>query len=124
MAAPDATASAAARLPAALAAWGAPGFARALCDELRERDLLFAPLQRAMAHGSHALIDHAVLMVLRSRDDADAIELDAGVSYSSISPGCGCQDDPTPMSELPEYAVLRIRSARAQAEASVRLIED
>lgn len=111
-------------LHSALSAWGCADFPRVLRDDLLGNDALFDPLQRAMAHGSHALVEEATLMVLRTADDGLGLQIDAAVSYASIIPGCACEADPTPMSELPEFATLRIRIDRATAEATVQLLAD
>ena len=111
-------------LAAALQAWGDDDFARRLRDALLAADALFAPLQRAITRGSHALVEHAELLVLRSAERDGVLQLDAGVVYASITPGCACEGDPTPMSELPEYATLRIRIDRASAAATVELLAD
>ena len=108
----------------ALQAWGRDDFAALLRDALLAGDALFGPLQKAMAHGSHALVEQAAVMLLRSHDGAEALEVDVGVAYASISPGCACEGDPTPMSELPEYATLRVRIDRASASATVMLLPD
>ncbi|OIQ80353.1 hypothetical protein GALL_378970 [mine drainage metagenome] len=113
-----------AALAAALQAWGDDDFARRLRDALLAGDALFAPLQRAITRGSHALVEHAELLVLRSTEHDGVLQLDAGVVYASITPGCACEGDPTPMSELPEYATLRIRIDRASAAATVELLAD
>ena len=119
---PETAASAA--LADALRAWGSAGFARQLRDALLAADALFAPLQRAITRGSHAQVEHAELLVLRSAEHDGVLQLDAGVVYASITSGCACEGDPTPMSELPEYATLRIRIDRASARATVALLDD
>lgn len=110
-------------LRSTLAAWGQADLPRVLRDELAAQDALFAPLQRAMAHGSHALVDDATLMVLRTTEHPEALLIDAGVAYTSITPGCACEADPTPMSELPEYATLRVRIDRRSAGAEIEALE-
>ncbi|MBU6513996.1 MAG: hypothetical protein KGJ03_12620 [Betaproteobacteria bacterium] len=108
----------------ALQAWGRADFAPLLRDALLAEDALFGPLQKAMAHGSHALVDQATLMLLRGHESAEALEVELGVGYASISPGCACEGDPTPMSELPEYATLRVRIDRASGSATVTPVLD
>ncbi len=108
----------------ALNAWGRADFAHLLRDALLAEDALFDPLQEAMAHGSHALAEQATLVLLRGSDTPGALEVDVGVVYASISPGCACEGDPTPMSELPEYATLRVRIDRTSGDATVMLLPD
>ncbi len=108
-----------AEMLAALNAWGRTDFAPLLRDALLVEDALFAPLQKAMLHGSQALVEQASLMLLRSQDTAEALDLEVGVNYASITPGCACEGDPTPMSEWPEYATLRVRIDRVTGSAMV-----
>jgi len=111
-------------LPATRAAWAQPGLAAVVLDELRQQNALAQPLQRGLAHGSHALLDDVSLMVLQRRELADRLQLKAGLSYSSIIPGCACEADPTPMSELAEYVEVQIDIRKADASASLRLLGD
>ena len=108
---------------AVLEAWGQPPFAQLLQDALVRGDALFGPLQRGMAHGSHALIEDARFMLLRTHADDAVLDVDVGVSYASIAPGCACEADPTPMAEIPEFARLRIRIDRTSASARVDLLD-
>lgn len=108
---------------AVLEAWGRPEFAQLVHDALIRGDALFGPLQRGMAHGSHALIENARLMLLRAQADEEALDIDVGVSYASITPGCACEADPTPMAEIPEFVRLRIRINRISASARVDLLD-
>jgi hypothetical protein len=63
-------------------------------------------------------------MLLRGHETAEALEVELGVGYTSISPDCACEGDPTPMSELPEYATLRVRIDRASGSATVTPVPD
>lgn len=112
------------RLPSTLDAWGREDFTQVLRDELLRCDALFAPLQRALAHGSHALVERAQLMLLRGVEQDGVLQFEVGASYASITPGCACEADPTPMSELVEFATLRIRIERAGADACVQLLDN
>ncbi|MGE0073488.1 MAG: hypothetical protein AB7S55_10580 [Thiomonas sp.] len=111
-------------LPATRAAWTQPKLAAVVLDELRQQNALALPLQRGLAHGSHALLDAVSLMVLQRHELADRLRLKAGLSYSSIIPGCACEADPTPMSELAEYVELQIDISKADASASLKLLDD
>ncbi len=108
----------------ALNAWGRADFARLLRDALASEDALFDPLQKAMARGSHALVEDATLILLRASDATGFLEVDVGVVYASITPGCACEGDPTPMSALPEYATLRVRIDRSSGDAAVMVLPD
>lgn len=109
-------------LPAACAAWTRPDFQAVLLDELKQSGALVRPLQQGIARGSHALADDVCLMVLQRSETAEDLRIRAGVSYFSIIPGCACEADPTPMSEMPEYVELLIDIRRADASAQVQLL--
>ena len=111
-------------LPATCAAWTQPNFQSVLLAELRQSDALVLALQRGIARGSHALTDNVSLMVLRRNESADSLRVKAGLSYFSIIPGCACEADPTPMSELPEYVELQIDIQRANGTATLHLLEE
>lgn len=111
-------------LCAARAAWAQPDFQAVLLAELQREGALVQPLQRAMARGSHALTDDVGLMVLQRSESADSLRVKVGLSYFSIEPGCACEADPTPMSELPEYAEMLVEIRRADGAATLQLLGD
>ncbi|MGC8508756.1 MAG: hypothetical protein ACP5GC_04220 [Thiomonas sp.] len=112
------------RLPAACAAWTQPDFQAVLLAELQQAGALVRPLQQGIARGSHALTDDVCLMVLQRNETAEHLQIRAGLSYFSIIPGCACEADPTPMSEVPEYVELQIDIHRADAATSLQLLAD
>jgi hypothetical protein len=111
-------------LPATLLAWGRPDFAQTLQDELLRSDALVTPLQQGLERGSYALQDDVRLLLLHAADNAAGLKLKTGICYTSIVPGCACEGDPTPMSELPEYVELLIAIDRASGRAEIALIDD
>ena len=111
-------------LPAAHAAWSQPDFGAVLLAELQQADALQRPLQQGLSRGSHALCDDVALMVLQRSEQADVLQVKTGLSYFSIIPGCACEADPTPMSELPEYVELRITIRRTDGVATVDLLDE
>lgn len=111
-------------LSAACAAWAQPDFQSVLLAELQRSGALARPLQQGIIRGSHALTDDVCLMVLQRDESADSLQLKAGLSYFSIIPGCACEADPTPMSELPEYVELHISIRRADCVATLELLDD
>lgn len=110
-------------LPAACAAWARPDFQSVLLAELQQSGALVRPLQQSITRGSHALTDDVCLMVLQRDESADSLRVKAGLSYYSIIPGCACEADPTPMSELPEYAELLIDIQRADGAATLEILQ-
>lgn len=110
-------------LSATLNAWSRQDLARILQAELQEADALHAPLQRGLARGSFALVDSAQLLVLQRVEEAGLLHVKAAVCYRSIIPGCACEGDPTPMSELPEYVELSIAIDPQDARATITLLD-
>lgn len=110
-------------LPQTLAAWSDESLANTALRELDANNLLARLLQRGLQRGNIALLDNVSARVLRAHQHSDAYHLRLGVSYCSLITGCACSDDPTPLSELPEYVELDIHLT-ADAQASVTLCED
>ncbi|WP_414041180.1 hypothetical protein ACJU26_03610 [Acidithiobacillus sp. M4-SHS-6] len=102
--------------------WGQPEFLDLLCTELLAQDVLFAPLQSALEHGSYALLDNVALMALNHYENAQSLSMDLGVSYTSTIPGCACQGDPAPESELPEYTVLHLHIMRKTGTFTLQVL--
>ncbi|CDW94333.1 MULTISPECIES: hypothetical protein [Thiomonas] len=111
-------------LPAAHSAWTQPNFGAVLLAELQQTGALIDPLQQGIRRGSHALTDDVSLMVLQRSEGDDDLRVKAGLSYFSIIPGCACEADPTPMSELPEYVELRVAIRRTDSAATLELLDD
>ena len=111
-------------LPLSRAAWSQPDFGDVLLNELRQTGALTGPLQQGLSRGSHALTDDVALLVLQRGEQSDALQVKAGLSYFSIIPGCACEADPTPMSELPEYVELRIAIRQSDDVATLALLDD
>ncbi len=105
-----------------LRAWGQSEFLYLLRADLLAQDVLFAPLQSALEHGSYALLDDVTLMELNRRENNQLLCMDLGVSYASTIPGCACQGDPAPETKLPEYTVLRIQIDRVSAIFSLQVL--
>ncbi|MDD4887730.1 MAG: hypothetical protein PHO64_12540 [Thiomonas sp.] len=110
------------KLCASRAAWAQPDFQSVLLAELQQSGALVRPLQQSITRGSHALTDDVCLMVLQRGESADSLQVKAGLSYFSIIPGCACEADPTPMSELPEYVELQIDIQCSDGAATLRLL--
>ncbi|MDD3608520.1 MAG: hypothetical protein PHI49_02060 [Halothiobacillaceae bacterium] len=66
-------------------------------------------LQRAITHGNVALLESYQLAVLARDERDDTCCLQLGVHYSSLITGCSCIDDPSPLSELPEYLRIQLQ---------------
>ncbi|MEW6446342.1 MAG: hypothetical protein ACOZAQ_08295 [Pseudomonadota bacterium] len=112
------------KLDSSLAALNAPDFPLILLDELNRQDALSRPLQQGLTYGSVALLDKVKLGVLERREDERAVRIRIAAYYASLITGCNCIDDPSPLSELPEYAELSVEIDRVSGAASVALAKD
>jgi hypothetical protein len=112
------------RLPESLAAWGTPEFEAVLKQEIAALDAGLLPLQQGLALSSRVTERPIQAMILGSGEAAGRIRVKAGIFYTGIIAGCSCTDDPTPMSELNEYCLLRFDIDPATAEATVTLLEE
>jgi hypothetical protein len=85
-------------LPNSVAAYGSDHFNTVFSNELAALGLEL-PLQQGLTCGSYASADKLRVIILSTTENADRIEVDAGLFYTSTIPGCNCADDPTPDEE-------------------------
>lgn len=111
-------------LPRSLRAWGSTTFEATLKQELAESGADFLPLQQGLSSGSTSLDTDLEIMILRVAETPHAIQVRAGIFYSSIVSGCSCADDPTPIDENREYCVVELEIDRENGEARAVLAED
>ncbi|MEW6765485.1 MAG: hypothetical protein AB1344_06840 [Pseudomonadota bacterium] len=111
-------------LSASLNTLDAPDFNRVLLDDLMRQGALARPLQQGLRYGSVALLEDVKLGIFECEMSDAALRIKVGVYYSSIITGCNCIDDPSPLSEMPEYVELFIDIDRATAGARVSLAPD
>ena len=82
------------------------------------------PLQQGLVTGSVAMSDTLSATILSATEEAGFIRVKAGLFYSGIIAGCSCADDPTPVSEHPEYCEVQLDINKTTAEATVTLATD
>lgn len=111
------------RLPESLTHWGRGDFAEAFKREVLELDPLLLPLQEGLARSDHALTDDIEVILLGHRENADTIEVKAGIFYKGVIAGCSCADDPTPVDEITEYCEVRFLIDRCDATTRVELLQ-
>ncbi len=107
-----------------LNAWGTSGFREVLKQEIELLNPDQLPLQQWLSAGNYALGDKFSVMVLDTTEDENFIHARAGIFYNSIIGGCACADDPTPVSELNEYCVVRLDIDKKTAETTIALLTD
>lgn len=93
-------------LPGIIKALGSPDFKAVVKQEIEHLDAVLLPLQQGLAHSSYVYGDDFTAIILNINEPDDAIEVKAGIFYKGVAAGCGCDDDPTPISEQNEYCEL------------------
>ncbi|MEQ1592802.1 MAG: hypothetical protein ABL892_10485 [Thiobacillaceae bacterium] len=111
------------RLPHSLSAWGTPVFQNIFKHEAGQIETRLLPLQQALSVSSHVADSGFSVMVLSVSDDADFIRVKAGILYAGIIAGCSCADDPTPISEQPEYCEVLFSIDKQTAEVTLLIVE-
>lgn len=81
------------------------------------------PLLQAMAHGSQIAAAEICVMLLTSVEVESLIQVRAGIFFSSVTAGCSCADDPTPLNEIDEYCELQFDIDKTSAITRVLLLE-
>ncbi len=110
------------RLEKALQAWGTPDFEPILRQEIAQ-NVSQLPLQQGLSAGnyvSEAPITVAIDSIIEMQEE---IRIKAGIFYQSVTGGCSCADDPTPVSEINEYCQVRLDIDKTGAATSIRLAE-
>jgi hypothetical protein len=92
-------------------------------DEIEQMDAALLPLQQALSVSSHVADSGFSVMVLSISDDDDFIRVKAAILYAGIIAGCSCADDPTPISEQPEYCEVLFAIDKQTAEAILSMAE-
>ena len=107
-------------LTRSLKAFNTPGFAAVLRGELAALGPDVLGLQQALTAGSAAQPEGIGIMILRHLETPGAIEVRAGVFFTSVLGGCACTDDPTPLTENAEYCEIDIRIDRRTGRARLQ----
>jgi hypothetical protein len=112
------------RLTEALNAWGTPGFAEVLKNEVARLDAGQLPLQQGLSAASYVVDGKFDVMIIGVSEEDGFIRVKAGVFYAGIIAGCSCADDPTPVDELSEYCEVRLDIDKKTAETTVALLTE
>lgn len=107
-----------------LSTWGTPAFKDTLKKEIEQLGADQLPLQQGLSTGNYVSGDKFSVMILGATEDENFIHTRAGIFYNSIVGGCACADDPTPVSELNEYCVVRLDIDKKTAETTITLQTD
>ena len=111
------------RLPQVIAAQGTPDFESVFKQSMAALGGVL-PLQTGLTAGSYALEKPLEVMLIRSSETDDAIEVKAGIFYESLTPGCACAGDPTVESEQNEHITVLVTIDKYSAEATFQLLDE
>lgn len=109
------------KLSKALSAWQSSTFKGILKDEIEQLDAETLPLQQGLTQGDYAVGDNFSTMIISASETPNCIRVKAGVFYTSITAGCSCADDPTPIAEFSEYCEVQFDIDRITAHTQVSL---
>ena len=107
------------QLPHSARAWSSDAFAGTLKGEIENLAAGTLPLDKGVSSGGRVDDSRITAIVLRSRDDGEAIQAEVGIFFDEIIGGCSCGDDPQPQNA---YCELRVRIDKATGEAVFALI--
>jgi len=112
------------RLEKTVAAWQTPAFEEAFKREVAQLGIERLPLQQALSQGSYASDKDLKVLVIKTVDRQENIQVKAGIFYTGILPGCACTDDPAPENEYTEYCEVLFTIDLQTAETTVSLFTD
>jgi len=110
-------------LPESLNAWHSDAFKQTLKDEICSLNPDLLPLQEGLQHSSYAIADNLAVMIIKTEENRDTLQIKIGLFYSGVIAGCNCADDPTPVDEITEYCDALISINKQTAEATICLVE-
>ena len=112
------------RLTRAIQAWGTPQFEAILKQEIEALDATQLPLQQGLSVSSVVVDTKPTVMILKVTETAQALLAKVGIFYAGMVAGCNCADDPTPLSENPEYCVVLVRIDKHTADTAITLLSE
>jgi len=80
------------------------------------------PLQEGLTQGSSVSTSKFSAMIISDSEEADSLNVKAGIFYKSVIAGCNCADDPSPIDEQTEYCEVRFEINKETAETTVKLL--
>jgi len=80
------------------------------------------PLQQGLTQGSSIGESKFSVMVIGDAEEADSLNVKAGIFYKSVIAGCNCADDPSPIDEQTEYCEVQFEINKETAEATVKIL--
>ena len=115
-------------LPNTLCAWqnraASDVIKQTLTQELNQLDKTQLPLQQGLTQGNWVAEQPIQLMILDLQSNTEFLTIKALIFYSSLNAGSCCENDPTPLCELPENITLQLKISRQDARTQVDLLAD
>lgn len=112
------------RLTRTLSAKDSADLAAVFKQELAQQGRDYLPLQQALRQGSSVLDSPLTVLMHDARTDAQQLRIRAGIFYQSVTAGCSCADDPTPLNEHTEYCEVEVLIDTRDAQTTVFLINE
>lgn len=112
------------RLPRTLNAKDRADLAAIFKQELAQQDRAHLPLQHALRHGNSVLDTPLTVLMHGAHTTAQQLHIHAGIFFQSVTAGCSCADDPTPLNEHTEYCEVQLLIDTRDALTTVMLVED
>lgn len=110
-------------LASALAAWGTADFEHRFKADIKSLDSNLLPLQAGLAQSNYVSDSEINVVILNTTEMPDVICVKAGIFYAGVVVGSCCADDPTPLSEQPEYCEVQFNIDKATAQTAVTLLQ-
>ena len=107
-------------LPKTRAALGTPECLDTLRAELESLPATALPLQSLLSQTAYALDDFKIT-ILSAKAEADPARFRIGIFFRGVNPGCNCADDPSPLTEVPEYGEIELVLDKHTAEGVVTM---
>ena len=107
-------------LPKTHAALDTPDCLDTLRAELESLPATALPLQSLLSQTAYALDDFKIT-ILSAKADADTARFRIGIFFRGVNPGCNCADDPSPLTEVPEYGEIELVLDKYTAEGMVTM---
>lgn len=100
-----------------------PEFKKILKNEIQDIDPNVLPLQQGLSLSSYVGKSPFSTVILNISEEADYINIKAGIFYTGIIAGCSCSDDPSPTDEQNEYCELLFSVNKKTANTEVELLD-
>jgi len=108
-------------LPKTRATLGTPECQATLRAELESLPATALPLQSLLTQTAYALDDFKVT-ILSTEEGTKTARFRIGIFLQGVNPGCNCADDPTPLTEIPEYGEIELVLDKETAEGVVSVV--